>query len=45
MLKGYWTAFGKFLKGVGKPLGNYQEGRQTFPAAIGKNMSSGISFL
>jgi hypothetical protein len=24
MPKGYWAAFGKFLKGIGKPLGNAQ---------------------
>jgi hypothetical protein len=24
MPKGYWPAYGKFLKGIGKPLGNAQ---------------------
>jgi hypothetical protein len=52
MPKGYWAASGKFLKGVGKLLGNAQipatsqkERRENFPAAIGKNMAISIPFL
>jgi hypothetical protein len=44
-------ASGKFLKGIGKPLGNAQipaisqwEKRENFPAAIGKNIAISISF-
>jgi hypothetical protein len=52
MPKGYWAASGKFLKGIGKPLGNVQipatsqyERRENFPAAIGKNVAISIPFL
>jgi hypothetical protein len=52
MPKGHWAASGKFLKGIGKPLGNAQipatsqyERRENFPAAIGKNVAISILFL
>jgi hypothetical protein len=52
MPKGYWAASGKFLKGIGKPLGNAQipatsqlERRENFPAAVGKNVAISIPFL
>jgi hypothetical protein len=52
MPKGYWAGSGKFLKGVGKPLGNaqltatsQQERRENFPVAIGKNVAISIPFL
>jgi hypothetical protein len=52
MPKGYWAASGKFLRGIGKPLGNaqisatsQQERSQNFPAAIGKNVAISIPFL
>jgi hypothetical protein len=52
MPKGYWTASGKFLKGIGKLLGNAQipatsqyERRENFPAAVGKNVAISIPFL
>jgi hypothetical protein len=52
MPKGYWAASGKFLKGIGKPLGNaqipptsQQERRENFPAAIGKTVAIFIHFL
>jgi hypothetical protein len=50
--KGYWATSGKFLKGIGKPLGNaqtpatsQQKRRQNFPVAIGKNVAISIPFL
>jgi hypothetical protein len=51
MPKGYWAASRKFLKGIGKPLGNAPkpatsqlERRENFLAAIGKNMVISIPF-
>jgi hypothetical protein len=50
MPKGYWKAFGQFLKGIGKPLGNAQippsanrKGGTT--AAMGKNVAIFVYFL
>jgi hypothetical protein len=52
MPKVYWAASGKFLKSVGKPLGNaqlpatsQQERRENFPVANGKNVAISIPFL
>jgi hypothetical protein len=52
MPNGYWTASGRFLKGIGKPLGNAQIltnqpiGEEAyFPTAIGKNVAISIPFL
>jgi hypothetical protein len=45
MPKGYWKAFGQFLKGIGKPLGNAQimpSANSKGGTAIGKNVAISV---
>ncbi len=46
MLKGYWIAFGQFLKGIGKPLGIAQPAQASAEmfllAGLNKNLGNEV---